>query len=426
MPSEDNSKPRKGPTRKRKNTALSVENHYKILGVRVNATPNSIKQGYIAKIKEFPPEQFPEEFQKIRSAYEILRDPAKRSEYDFTRKYGDSVDSLLMKGIEAEQAGDDTVAETCYRKVLEISPLHIGANASLARVYLSRDQMALFETQWAKLMETTDNDQEHVAAATLKCQFLLEFEKYEAALQHMQDLDKHYRSQRKYYIFYLARVLDLNDKSQEGWRLIEETAPDVKEQQPGDLTFFIHWVLAMFDMEKRQFWSKVKQRFRIFLRSLTDPDDKEFAVDTLLEESRELSDSKAFREAHIFAELAYYLDPKNPAVTEQRQLVRNGASLISEIDRLVKDSQIYPGVIVKAISFFAQETGVNDLDDLEESFLPPEMLQEMDMLAEFMLSGIKLLQRKYPLVYQQYKHQWDKLANEKASGLNREARRRLR
>lgn len=45
---------RTGAGRSRKQGAPAPINHYKVLGVRVNATPKSIKEGYFAKVKEFP------------------------------------------------------------------------------------------------------------------------------------------------------------------------------------------------------------------------------------------------------------------------------------------------------------------------------------------------------------------------------------
>jgi len=47
-----------------------------------------IKQRYIAAVKAFPPETHPEEFQKIRRAYEALREPLKRRENNLMRNYG--------------------------------------------------------------------------------------------------------------------------------------------------------------------------------------------------------------------------------------------------------------------------------------------------------------------------------------------------
>jgi len=50
-----------------------------ILGVPDDADTAEIRSAYLNKIKEFPPEKCPEEFERIRDAYTILSDPRRRT-----------------------------------------------------------------------------------------------------------------------------------------------------------------------------------------------------------------------------------------------------------------------------------------------------------------------------------------------------------
>ena len=50
-----------------------------ILGVAANAREEEIRAAYLSKVKEFPPDRAPAEFEKIRDAYDTLRDPRKRA-----------------------------------------------------------------------------------------------------------------------------------------------------------------------------------------------------------------------------------------------------------------------------------------------------------------------------------------------------------
>lgn len=68
--------------KKPSDSVFTGNNYYKILGLRKNATPATIKKKYIEKVKAYPPENYPEEFQAIRKAYEVLRDPEQRGQYD--------------------------------------------------------------------------------------------------------------------------------------------------------------------------------------------------------------------------------------------------------------------------------------------------------------------------------------------------------
>ncbi len=49
-----------------------------ILGLSDGAGEEEIRAAYLRKVKEHPPERAPEEFEKIRDAYEKLRNPRQR------------------------------------------------------------------------------------------------------------------------------------------------------------------------------------------------------------------------------------------------------------------------------------------------------------------------------------------------------------
>jgi curved DNA-binding protein CbpA len=51
---------------------------YEVLGLRAGASEEEIRAAYVSKVKEFPPDRSPKEFEQIRDAYETLRDPRQR------------------------------------------------------------------------------------------------------------------------------------------------------------------------------------------------------------------------------------------------------------------------------------------------------------------------------------------------------------
>ena len=48
---------------------------HEILGVSANASAEEIRVAYLEKVKQFPPDRSPQEFEQIRDAYDSLRDP---------------------------------------------------------------------------------------------------------------------------------------------------------------------------------------------------------------------------------------------------------------------------------------------------------------------------------------------------------------
>ena len=55
------------------------EDAWKILGVAPNAGDVEIRAAYLRKVKENPPDRAPEQFERIRDAFELLRDPRRRA-----------------------------------------------------------------------------------------------------------------------------------------------------------------------------------------------------------------------------------------------------------------------------------------------------------------------------------------------------------
>ena len=54
-------------------------NAREILGVSANADDAEIRAAYLRKLKENPPDRAPEQFERIRDAYDMLRDPRRRA-----------------------------------------------------------------------------------------------------------------------------------------------------------------------------------------------------------------------------------------------------------------------------------------------------------------------------------------------------------
>jgi len=50
-----------------------------ILGVSADAGEEEIRNAYLKKIRQYPPDRAPEEFERVRDAYETLRDPCART-----------------------------------------------------------------------------------------------------------------------------------------------------------------------------------------------------------------------------------------------------------------------------------------------------------------------------------------------------------
>jgi DnaJ domain len=59
------------------------EDPREILGVRPDANDETIRDAYLRKVKENPPDRSPAAFERIRDAYEALRNPHRRARLMF-------------------------------------------------------------------------------------------------------------------------------------------------------------------------------------------------------------------------------------------------------------------------------------------------------------------------------------------------------
>ncbi|MFH0945428.1 MAG: J domain-containing protein [Planctomycetota bacterium] len=63
-------------------TVLSLgDDPLDILGLSAEASDEEIRAAYLRKVKEYPPDRHPAEFERIRDAHELLRDPRRRADF---------------------------------------------------------------------------------------------------------------------------------------------------------------------------------------------------------------------------------------------------------------------------------------------------------------------------------------------------------
>jgi DnaJ-domain-containing protein 1 len=91
-------------------------NAYELLGVAENASEQEIRAAYLSKVKEFPPDQSPREFEGVRDAYEALRDPRKRAEAMLTST---AFTAPLVSLIDSRPANRVFAGPQLWREVLK-------------------------------------------------------------------------------------------------------------------------------------------------------------------------------------------------------------------------------------------------------------------------------------------------------------------
>lgn len=162
---------------------------YEILQVDSSADEAEIKRAYIRLVKKYPPEKAPEEFKKIRKAYEKLIDPISRAEYDAFSQYKDLIEDLERKGQEALENEDFKTAINMYKKILIIEPKLVFARNMLGLAFLYDKQYEAAKEQFEELIKISPDDVVYYKNLALAYRQLLDYHRAEQMLLKAHELD---------------------------------------------------------------------------------------------------------------------------------------------------------------------------------------------------------------------------------------------
>lgn len=418
----------KKPTRRRKSKKPTVDDHYKVLGLRSNSRQERVKEKYIELVKQYPPEQHPEEFEKIRRAYEVLRDPVERKKYNLMRKHGSSIEDMLQEVFFYAEQENWSQAEELFLTILTIDPNLVNAQLGLANVYLAQDDLQQFNERMQITYEATDEDEKR-HLLMLKAKFLIDADYPEEALGVLNwASSQHAEHKGEFRALTIQAYLAL-ERDQEALRLIDQETAAIKEYRLDHLNLYMIWVNIMVALEKWELTTNIQKRFRKFLQFMSNEEEetKQFIVDELVNEYEGYYEEGYLRAATFYIDLIEGFSPKHPVVIENKKNLQEWDRVQREIFRMARDEQTFPLIVTKAARLFADETGIGGIAiELGEQMFPLEFIRQFEMMEAEYAAGIKYIQKKYPLIYRRYKKQWDQLFEEKTAGLNREERRRLR
>lgn len=129
---------------------LDATDLYARLGVSRGASQEEVKRAYVTLVKRYTPELAPEEFKRIREAYETLSDPERRREYD--KALPPALQKLVDAAGQAMRVHDYPKAEQSYKQVLvEMPDLHWVRNL-LGLCFIYQGNAAMAVTQYERLL----------------------------------------------------------------------------------------------------------------------------------------------------------------------------------------------------------------------------------------------------------------------------------
>ncbi|WP_375741818.1 DnaJ domain-containing protein [Corallococcus interemptor] len=144
------------------------QNPYEVLGVEKDADARAIKKAYFERVRQNPPETHPEEFRRLREAYELLSDPEARQAFDASAaQQADGPEAAknaaLQEAISLFEAGDKAGGRRLLTELLNEQPDFHDARILLGRHFLyegdAKEALAEFD---ALLARAPDHWQGHL------------------------------------------------------------------------------------------------------------------------------------------------------------------------------------------------------------------------------------------------------------------------
>lgn len=411
-------------SKKRKTKANKVENLYKILGTRSNIGQDRIKEKYIKKLREFPPETHPEEFQEIRRAYEILKDVDRRKEYDMVRKYGDNLEKFMDDIESLIEMGEFEKAQNLLNYVSEIDSNNIEVKLAQVHLFLEMGEMEEFQDLIDELIEMVDIEEKQ-DLIFIKASMLHSKKYYKQVLDTLNKGLIYIRDMKYWYELRIMAWLD-SGHLKEAWQEFGIALPKIKKLTIDDLNLLIDWLNIGIKLGKWGEISKIQNYFRKLSKNITDEEELSMLKYYLLEEVELYLEVPRYREADIYLQIASQIYPKDLDIKEHRKEIQPVAKLEKELIRSSKDYELIPYVHVKILDLFYKR--YSDNENYEE-FLkeyPHEMMQELESEKEAIAYGVMRIKKKYPSLYREFNKELVELFDESTEGLNREQKRRLR
>ena len=135
-----------------------MKNYYELMEIDKNADERQIKAAYFKLVRKYSPERSPEEFKKLRAAYETLSNHKKREAYDRTESLQGEEAYLFGQANKARQEGRIQDAIRIYEMLVKENPTLNNMRFELARTYEADGKTGRAIEVWEELCKLEPNN----------------------------------------------------------------------------------------------------------------------------------------------------------------------------------------------------------------------------------------------------------------------------
>lgn len=289
----------------------SSEGLYARLGVPRDATQGEIRHAYRQLIRRFTPEHSPDEFARIREAWETLGDPARRAAYDAAPS--PVALAAMRRGAHARRHHDHRAAVGHFREALAAEPGFLDAVRFLALSHLDLGEgdQALVHLE---TLRARGDDSPTLKALLAQAQGLRGFwseaeAHYREAIARGRELGEDVDP----LLLGLSEALAAQGRKAEARKVLEDALVGVPFNRAVPFLVRLSWL----GLTTRGIWA-----FKPYLKRLdqlsADPAERAAIARSLAGWARQLAQSGHYHPAEKVAELVARLDPTVPMYASLR------------------------------------------------------------------------------------------------------------
>jgi tetratricopeptide (TPR) repeat protein len=195
------------------------DNLYERLGVSQTSDDSLIKSSFFELVRQYPPERRPEEYGKLREAYDTLIHSVSRSEYDASLTYGAEIKHLEEQIGEAFEDEDNNTAQKLLKRLVNLAPGVAIYRNRLGLTFLQTEDHTAAQRQFAKALEIDPSNPVYVLNKGIALRKLGDFWEAEECFRSSWNLDpKDYSAPRALADLYYHDL----ERREDAYKIIED------------------------------------------------------------------------------------------------------------------------------------------------------------------------------------------------------------
>lgn len=380
-----------------------MENLYDILGINLEADEKEIKKAYVTMIRKYPPEKAPEEFKKIRKAFDVLINPNSRAEYIARLQYGSDIEELEKVANEAVDNGNYDLAINQYKKILIIEPTMSFAKNSLALALIYNGQASEGIEQLLDLVRENPKNPLYLGNLAYAYKQNEDFDKAEENFIKALELDS--TDERN-----LSTFMDIYISKKEYAKAVQYLEEGIENNSTEDFREFIYYYeivrIHTYDDDAHAIKETIDQVIKVMPE---DEELKDYICWRFYNLADDLYKSSIFNLAAVITEKIMKLDEENRSIINLYEECMELNHLVEEFTRLGNDNRIIKELKHPIFCYLYrfrfsnkkfEESVEGNLKEINE-----KILSDRKSIAKY----IKIFIKEYPDLYVLKKELYDDL-----------------